>query len=147
MVEGSTFLLGPVRSVGASLAKIYESPGWSRQPYLRGYLVCCSAALSSSVVSNARLPCPLLLGKIQRLQALKQPQIQQRIEREVHDSIDQPTTLTHDLTRQLDETLQELLEFHAKYLMAQARLLDQQAIPRFYAPGQGPDDHRDPVRF
>ncbi len=91
-----------------------------------------AAALSISMLVSPPVSvpaCPDKLRKFQALQARKEPQKRQRIQRKIHDSINQPTPLAQNLTRDTDKAQEKLLELHPDHVSAQARLGDQKPIP------------------
>ena len=67
------------------------------------------------------------------------------VEGEVCDAPGQSSCPLEDLAGDLDEGVEELLEFHLDDPLLKFRVIDEQAIPDFEGPGQGGDDHVDPV--
>ena len=64
---------------------------------------------------------------------------------EVCNAIGQPSCSVKDLAGDLDEGIEELFELHLDDLLLKLWILDEQPIPDFKRPGQGCDDHVDPV--
>ena len=74
-----------------------------------------ASALSFSMLVSPPVSVPAYPDKLRKFQALqprKEPQKRHRIQREIHDPIDQPTTLANELTRNLDKAPKKLLELH-----------------------------------
>ena len=67
------------------------------------------------------------------------------VEGEVCNAIGQSSCSVKDLAGDLDEGIEELFELHLDDLLLKLWILDEQPIPDFKRPGQGCDDHVDPV--
>jgi len=67
------------------------------------------------------------------------------VEGAVCDTISQSSCALEDLAGDLDEGVEELFEFHLDDLLLKLWVIDEQSIPDFEGPGQGCDDHVDPV--
>ena len=59
----------------------------------------------------------------------------ERVKGEVGDSVHESPAPMDDLTRDLDEAREELLELHLDDLLLHCWMLDEQAIPGFEVPG------------
>ena len=67
------------------------------------------------------------------------------VEGEVCNAIGQSSCSVKDLAGDLDEGIEELFELHLNDPLLKLWVIDLQPIPDFEGPGQGGDDHVDPV--
>ena len=86
-----------------------------------------------------------MLGEVQFSEMLEDVVEDEGIEGEVCDAIGESSCALEDLAGDLDEGVEELFELHLHDLLLTLGVLDEQSIPDFEGPGQGCDDHVDPV--
>ena len=55
----------------------------------------------------------------------------ERVKCEINNTIDQSSASAYNLTRNVDEALQELLELHLYHLVPKLGVFDQKTIPGF----------------